>query len=71
MSVIGTEQVQVYVEGIWTQQPFSELSCGQVFKMLHEEGIGIYAAISDAWYDELYEQWVVHIEEDHGGLIKK
>ncbi|MBU8573702.1 hypothetical protein NSQ30_10590 [Bacillus sp. FSL R7-0651] len=71
MSVIGTEQVHVYVEGVWIQQPFSELICGQVFKMLHEEGIGIYTAISDAWYDELYEQWVVHIEEDHGGLIKK
>ncbi|WP_345807539.1 hypothetical protein [Bacillus pumilus] len=46
MSVIGTEQVQVYVEGVWTQQPFSELSCGQVFKMLHEEGIGIYEQLA-------------------------
>ncbi|MDM5298138.1 hypothetical protein QUF51_08195 [Bacillus pumilus] len=71
MSVIGIEQVQVYIEGTWIEITFSELKCGQVFKMLHDEGIGIYIAISDAWYDELYEQWMIHIEEDNGGLIKK
>ncbi|MEN9082015.1 hypothetical protein [Bacillus velezensis] len=64
MSVIGIEQVLVYVEGKWIEQPFKNLESGQRFKMLHEEGIGIYTAVSNAWYDELYEQWMVHIEED-------
>ncbi|MEK4846399.1 hypothetical protein [Bacillus sp. FSL W8-0183] len=71
MSVVGTEQVHVYVEGTWIEQSFEKLKSGQIFKMLHEEGIGVYTAMSNAWYDELYEQWMVHIKEDHGGLIKK
>lgn len=71
MSVIGIEQVHVYVEGTWIKQPFKNLESGQRFKMLHEEGVGIYTAVSNAWYDELYEQWMVHIEEDRGGLIIK
>ncbi|MEY8695921.1 MULTISPECIES: hypothetical protein [Bacillus] len=71
MSVVGTEQVHVYVEGTWIEQSFENLKSGQIFKMLHEEGIGVYTAVSNAWYDELYEQWMVHIKEDHGGLIKK
>ncbi|MEH7760132.1 hypothetical protein V7417_05365 [Bacillus pumilus] len=71
MSVVGTEQVHVCIEGTWIEQSFEDLKSGQIFKMLHEEGIGVYTAVSNAWYDELYEQWMVHIEEDHGGLIKK
>lgn len=52
MSVVGTEQEHVYVEGVWIEQSFKKLKSGQIFKMLHEEGIGVYTAVSNAWYDE-------------------
>ncbi|MBW3699384.1 hypothetical protein [Bacillus aerius] len=71
MTISSEEYISIFLEGRWIEQPFSDLKSGQIFKMLHEEGIGVYTAISSAWYDELYEQWMVHIEEDHGGLIKK
>lgn len=39
MSVIGTEQVHVYVEGVWIQQPFSELICGKYLKCYMKKGL--------------------------------
>ncbi|MEK5007371.1 hypothetical protein MHI11_09405 [Bacillus sp. FSL K6-3312] len=71
MTISNEEYITIFLEGRWIEQPFRDLKSGHIFKMLHEEGIGVYTAVSNAWYDELYEQWMVHIEEDHGGLIKK
>ncbi|MBS4747479.1 hypothetical protein [Bacillus altitudinis] len=71
MTISSKGNISIFLEGRWIEQSFSDLKSGQIFKMLHEEGIGVYTAVSNAWYDELYEQWMVHIEEDHGGLIKK
>lgn len=70
MTISSKENISIFLEGRWIEQSFSDLKSGQIFKMLHDEGIGVYTAVSNAWYDELYEQWMVHIEEDHGGLIK-
>ncbi|MEH7758147.1 hypothetical protein [Bacillus pumilus] len=71
MTISNKENISIFLEGRWIEQAFSDLKSGQIFKMLHEDGIGVYTAVSNAWYDELYEQWMIHIEEDHGGLIKK